>query len=141
MKKLTLAPPLMVAALVALAAVATGLEFSRGLEAQALVAPSYTPAQRTAGEAIYKQNCASCHGQALDDGEFAPPLRGVDFRASWFGQSADNLFVKIETMPPTAPGSLGAQGHADVMAYLLSQNALNPGQAPVPSDVNALREI
>lgn len=141
MQKPTFAPSLMLAGAVALAAVATGLEFTRGLEAQALVAPSYTPAQRTAGEAIYKQNCAQCHGAALDDGEFAPPLRGVDFRAAWFGQSADNLFVKIETMPPTAPGSLGAQGHADVMAYLLSQNTINPGQAPVPTDVTALREI
>ena len=145
MKIPTLAPTLVVAGVVALAAVATGVEFSRHLEAQleaqALTAPSFSADQRNAGEAIYKQSCASCHGANLDDGEFAPPLRGVDFRASWFGQSADNLFAKIETMPPTAPGSLDAPAHANVMAYLLSQNTILAGQARLASDPNALREI
>ena len=50
------------------------------LKAQSLVAPSFTAAQPTAGQAAYAQNCASCHGANLDDGEFAPPLKGVEFR-------------------------------------------------------------
>jgi hypothetical protein len=27
----------------------------------------------------------------------------TEFRASWFGRSADQLFTKLETMPPAAP--------------------------------------
>ena len=40
---------------------------------------SYTIEQADAGLASYLQNCASCHGDNLDVGPFAPPLRGVEF--------------------------------------------------------------
>ena len=78
----------------------------------ALAAPTFTTAQQTAGDTIYKESCASCHGQNLDDGEFGAPLKGPEFRSVWFGRTADVLLSKIETMPPAAPGSLGAGKHA-----------------------------
>jgi mono/diheme cytochrome c family protein len=94
------------------------------ISAQSLAAPTFTVAQQNAGDAIYKERCASCHGNNLDDGEFGPPLKGVEFRSAWFGRTADVLFVKLETMPPAAPGSLGAEKHASLLAYLMSQNQL-----------------
>lgn len=126
--------------LIAAATAIVGLALA-ATPAQQLTAPSYTGAQRSAGEATYKQSCASCHGENLDDGEFAPPLRGPDFRAVWFGRSAEALFSKIETMPPAAPGSLGAERHAAVLAYLLSQNQLAEGDKPLSSDVDQLRTL
>jgi len=118
---------------------ALGMRVTSSLQAQALVAPSFTQAQATAGQATYAQNCASCHGQNLDDGEFGPPLKGVEFRQVWFGRSADQLFTKIETMPPAAPGTLGASRHAELMAYLMSQNLLAASDKPVASDPGELR--
>jgi len=126
--------------LIAAATAIVGLALA-ATPAQQLTAPSYTVAQRSAGEATYKQSCASCHGENLDDGEFAPPLRGPDFRAVWFGRSAEALFSKIETMPPAAPGALGAERHAAVLAYLLSQNQLAEGDKPLSSDVDQLRTL
>mgnify|MGYP003345363480 CR=1 FL=1 len=100
---------------VAAAAFVLAYRVGGSLDAQSLVSPSFTAAQQAAGQATYAQSCASCHGPNMDDGEFAPPLKGVEFRGIWFGKTADALFEKIETMPPTAPGSLGAQKHAELL--------------------------
>ena len=84
-------------------AVATAMLASRPIgpiSAQSLAAPTFTAAQQNAGDAIYKESCASCHGKNLDDGEFGPPLKGVEFRSAWFGRPAGVLFTTIETMPP-----------------------------------------
>jgi alcohol dehydrogenase (cytochrome c) len=125
-------------------AVATAILTSRliGLiSAQSLGAPTFTTAQQTAGDAIYQESCASCHGKNLDDGEFGPPLKGVEFRSAWFGRSADVVFAKIEAMPPAAPGSLGAEKHVNLLAYLMSQNQLIAGTRQLPSDIDQLRTM
>jgi alcohol dehydrogenase (cytochrome c) len=127
--------------LTAIGGAALAVHLAGRLEAQSLVAPSFTAAQQTAGDAVYKESCASCHGKNLDDGEFGPPLKGVEFRSAWFGKSADALFTKIESMPPAAPGSLGAEKHADLLAYLMSQNLLVAGQKPVPTDIEQLKTM
>lgn len=118
-----------------------GFRVSHPVSAQSLAAPSFTTAQQNAGEALYQENCASCHGRNLDDGEFGPPVKGAEFRAAWFGRSADVLFEKIETMPPAAPGSLGAEKHASLLAFLMSQNQLIASPKPLPSDVERLRAM
>ena len=65
------------------------------------------------GKAAYATNCASCHGNNVDDGEFAPPLKGVEFRQRWGGKSLDVLFTDISTrMPTSAPGSLSEATNA-----------------------------
>lgn len=123
------------------AGAALGAQFVSRLQAQALLAPSFTAAQATAGQQTYAQNCASCHGANLDDGEFGPPVKSPEFRQAWFGRSADVLFEKVEAMPPARPASLGDQRYAEVMAYLLQQNQLAAGDKPLPSDLAALRGI
>jgi len=109
------------------------------MAAQSLNAPTFTTAQRNSGDAVYKERCASCHGPNLDDGEFGPPLRGASFRSAWFGRSADVLFAKIEAMPPAAAGSLGAEEHASLLAYLMSQNQLTASDRALPSDIDQLK--
>src|SRR5579864_1515734 len=78
---------------------------------------SYTTAQADRGQSVYAEQCASCHGPNLDDGAFAPPLLGVAFRQKWGSQPIDALFTQTSTrMPPGAPGSLGDQRYADLLA-------------------------
>ena len=132
---------LIFSSVVALAGFALAYQVGGNLKAQSLVSPSFTVAQQNAGQATYAQSCASCHGANLDDGEFGPPLKGVDFRGAWFGKPADSLFNKIEMMPPSAPGSLGPQKHAELLAYLMSQNLLAASDKPVPSDPDQLKAM
>ena len=104
--------------------------------------PTFTTAQSEQGKSAYAQNCASCHGQDLDDGEFAPPLKGVSFIQQWGGRSADGLFTYIGTMmPPANRGGLGAETYTQLLAYLLEVNGVQPGNQPLPSDVAALKTM
>ena len=115
-------------AAIALLAVMVWPLFPRGLRAQSLSLPSYTAGQAALGKPAYDQACASCHGVNLDDGEFAPPLKGGDFRLRWGGKSVDALFDQLtRTMPPGSPGSLGDAAYTQVLAYLirLKQLTLN----------------
>jgi alcohol dehydrogenase (cytochrome c) len=129
------------------AAVAT--QFSPHVSAQQaapqrLASVSFTAEQATAGEAAYKQHCASCHGANLDDGEFAPPLKGVEFRGRWGGtQSAEPLFTYIEQrMPPAAPGSLGGAVYAQILSYMFRENGMQASLSqPLPSDPAALAKL
>src|SRR6266481_1568333 len=54
----------------------------------------YTDNQAKRGQAIYKDRCASCHGEKLE-GRLAPPLTGEDFIYDWAKQPLSELFSKI----------------------------------------------
>jgi alcohol dehydrogenase (cytochrome c) len=132
--------PSLTAAL-AIASVALASRAADPVAAQSLAAPAFTTAQQSAGDSIYKESCASCHGKNLDDGEFGAPLKGPEFRSAWFGRTADVLLTKIETMPPAAPGSLGGEKHVDLLAYLMSQNQLVASDKPLPADIDQLKTM
>src|SRR5580704_7857926 len=88
----------------------------------------FTSAQANQGKVAYARNCASCHGQNLDDGPFGPPLKGAAFLQKFGGKSAAGLFTVVSTkMPPDSPGSLGAPAYAELLAFLLESNAARPG--------------
>src|SRR5580692_8983202 len=105
-------------------------------------AVSLTAAQASRGKAVYDDNCASCHGANLDDGEFGPLLRGAAFKNRWSSQSTDALFSYIATkMPPSAAGGLNDRAYADVEAYVLHANGVSPGSselAPVRAQYDIL---
>src|SRR5438105_4598475 len=85
--------------------------------------PLFTSAQAVAGKAAYERNCASCHGPRIDDGNSAPPLRGMAFLGKYAGKSAADLFGYVSTkMPPADPGRLGGTEYAQIIAYVLQQN-------------------
>ncbi|MGB9067660.1 MAG: PQQ-binding-like beta-propeller repeat protein [Candidatus Acidiferrales bacterium] len=93
-------------------------------------AVSITVAQANRGKSVYDDNCASCHGANLDDGQFGPPLRGSAFKVRWSSQSADALYSYIAAkMPPSAPAGLNDRAYADVEAYILHANGIAPGGA------------
>lgn len=117
-------------------------ESPRGVRAQSLSLPTYTTGQAALGKAAYERTCAACHGASLDDGEFAPPLRGVDFRLRWGGRPVEALFNEVtRTMPPGSPGSLGDDTYAQLLAYLIQENGVIAGNRPLPSEPALLRTV
>lgn len=116
-----------------------GLGGAGQVEAAAAPKPGYTAAQAARGAELYSANCAMCHGDGLDDGQFAPPLKGPGFGAYWQGKTAAEVLNYINTMmPPTSPGSLGAQGSADVLAYVFKSGGAPAGDKELPTDPAAL---
>ena len=89
----------------------------------------YTDEQAKRGQAIYKDQCASCHGDTLG-GRLGPPLAGDDFIGDWDKQPLSELFNKIRnTMPQNAPGKLTGQQTADIVAYILQTGKFPAGRA------------
>src|SRR5207248_9345441 len=88
----------------------------------------------TRGEALYRQQCATCHGERLE-GRSAPSLAGSDFRSRW---RASDLLDKIRnTMPQDNPGKLTAGQAADLAAYIQQVSQTAGSSAPVTASVPA----
>ncbi len=127
---------------IALVAAVLVAHYPRGLRAQSLSLPTYTSGQAALGKQTYDGACAACHGGNLDDGEFAPPLKGVDFRLRWGGKPVEALFNEVtRTMPPGSPGSLGDDAYAQLLAYLIQENGVIAGNRQLPSDPALLRSV
>jgi len=103
---------------------------------------SYTTEQADKGFGLYAEHCASCHGKNLDDGAYAPPLKGVDFRQKWGVRSAEPLFTYTSTkMPPSRPGTLGDPVYAQLLSYILQENGAPAGGRELPGDPDALKAL
>ena len=85
----------------------------------------YTAAQADRGGAVFEMKCARCHEGADVDG---PPLTGDPFIDRWREDTLDGLYSFIrEKMPRDSPGKLEPRAYVDVLAFLLSENAIPPG--------------
>jgi mono/diheme cytochrome c family protein len=110
-------------------------------QAQTVRQGVYTGAQAARGQAIYKERCASCHGDTLG-GRLGPPLTGDDFVSVWSKEPLSELASKIRnTMPQTEPASLTWQQTADVVAYILQSGKFPAGSAELRGDEAALKQI
>jgi mono/diheme cytochrome c family protein len=102
----------------------------------------YTADQAKRGEGLYKEQCASCHGDNLEGSGPMPPLAGKDFLTNWTGKSVGELFEKTQTtMPATAPGTLTPEQTADIVAYMLSKDDYPAGSAALDTKVEPLLQI
>src|SRR3954469_5619026 len=101
----------------------------------------YTAAQASAGEKIYFDKCATCHGDDLGGRERAPALTGAAFVEAWSGKDLRQLLDRLEAMPPTAPGSLSAAEYTSVLAFLLRNAQMPSGSAALPTDRAQLARI
>jgi len=103
----------------------------------------YTEAQAQRGEALVRQiGCANCHGSTLEGGpEETPALVGNEFVNSWLNQSAEDLHVKVGSMPPDSRTKRTAQENADILALLLWVNGYKSGSVELSSDPEVLRQI
>jgi quinoprotein glucose dehydrogenase len=102
----------------------------------------FTEAQAARGQEAYRQACASCHLDDLLGERDAPPLAGAQFSNRWAGSTADDMLQTIRrTMPQEAPDTLGVQGYADIVSYLLKVNGSPAGAAELPADSTTLQQI
>jgi mono/diheme cytochrome c family protein len=89
----------------------------------------YSAAQAGRAQAIYKAQCADCHGNAME-GASGPPLIGDDFLSNWSTRSLGSFVDKIQkTMPFNLPGSLSRQQSTDLAAYILQVGKFPAGRA------------
>ena len=102
----------------------------------------YSEPQAARGEAVYKESCASCHGDDLSGGGQTPSLAGKEFNGDWVDLSIGDLFDRTHlSMPADKPGSLTPAQTADVIAFLLKKGNFPAGAADLPSDAAALKTI
>jgi S-disulfanyl-L-cysteine oxidoreductase SoxD len=102
----------------------------------------YTAQQSDRGKSLYQKQCSSCHGASLDGSGAVPPLAGADFKSNWNGQTADDLFEKMQTsMPADQPGRLSREQNADILAFLFVSNGFPAGQKELPTDAAVLQKI
>jgi len=102
----------------------------------------YTEAQAKRGDAVYRQNCASCHGVALEGIETAGPLTGGRFTSNWNGVTVGDLLERVRvSMPHDRPGTLSRQQTADVLAYLFSVNRFPAGKTELARQTEILKQI
>src|SRR5258706_3805851 len=113
-----------------------------GIVAQSVPTPvTFTTVQADEGRPLYVEQCASCHGQYLDDGQFGPALKGVDFRARW-SRPTDALFTTMSTsMPPARPGTFGDTAYAQLLAFILQENGSQSGERELPGDPVSLKAM
>ena len=101
----------------------------------------YTAEQAAAGETIYFDRCAECHGADLRGIEQAPPLVGSAFLDSWQGKTLRKLLERIESMPPDEPAVVSTPEAVDVLTFLLYAAEMPAGSARLPADRAALGRI
>jgi mono/diheme cytochrome c family protein len=99
----------------------------------------YNAEQAEAGEKIYFDRCATCHGDDLGGVERAPALTGATFLESWHGKDLRRLIERIEAMPPTEPVS--AAQAVEVLAFLLQSSEMPQGGSALPVDRAQLAAI
>ena len=102
----------------------------------------YTEAQARRGEALYRQDCASCHGVTLEGIETAGPLNGARFIANWNGVTVGDMQERVRvSMPNDRPGTLSRQQTADVLAYVFSVNRFPAGKTELARQTELLKQI
>ena len=82
--------------------------------------------------AAYSENCASCHGMALEGAtgpNIGPALRNPEFAAKWRAKPAAEFLAFVHaTMPLTQPGSLDLATSGEAANFVLAANGLPTGQ-------------
>jgi mono/diheme cytochrome c family protein len=99
----------------------------------------YSSSQAAAGETLYFERCASCHGDDLGGRERAPALAGPQFLDAWHGKSLWRMLERIEEMPPGMPVS--SMEGVNLLAFLLSSSEIPSGPTTLPADRARLAEI
>ena len=103
-------------------------------------APQAVRAQVALGMELYQANCASCHGDNLDGGQFAQSLADGAFKAKWAGRNAQALFEYIRnSMPPGNARSLSDEAYAALTQVILSRNGIIAQDALTPNSASMIR--
>jgi mono/diheme cytochrome c family protein len=103
----------------------------------------YTQSQAAAGQELFHETCAICHGDHLQGGA-GPALAGQQFLSvSQYQQiTADYFYHFMSThMPLTHPGSLSPTQYLDIMAYFLEVNGYPAGPHELTGNDEELKGI
>ncbi|MEO8315719.1 MAG: PQQ-binding-like beta-propeller repeat protein [Pseudomonadota bacterium] len=104
--------------------------------------PTFTTAQADAGRTAYTQQCAACHGDALQGGQFGPALKGQAFQNKWGGAPLAELYTYIRrSMPPAAVGALGESTYAALLARIMADNGVGAGQVTLVTEPATLERM
>lgn len=106
-----------------------GAETTGGAAATATAAAE---AQVDAGDQVFAESCASCHGEDGVGGN-APALEGAGTLSN-YDNASDLLDYISKNMPASAPGSLSEKQYLDVTAYLLDERDALDDQELTPKN-------
>jgi quinoprotein glucose dehydrogenase len=121
--------------------VIAGLQVARA-QAASVVEGVYTEDQVKKGAALYKEQCAACHGDDLAGNDIIPGLTGDTFATNWTGKSLGEFYEKINlTMPALDPGSLTGDQTAEIIAVILSANKYPAGTTALANTIEALNPV
>lgn len=125
------------AALIALALCSWMLRTPAG--AANTLTPSYSADQARAGQTLYYENCAECHGASLE-GNYGPALAGPDGNLQW--ETAQYVFQYMTGhMPAGNADGLTSQQYVEIMAFLLSRHHHAPGKPLTAAAANASQAL
>jgi S-disulfanyl-L-cysteine oxidoreductase SoxD len=101
-------------------------------------APASFAEQVAAGQTLYAQSCASCHGDSGQGTAKAPRVVGIkegalpldppaerQFRKSQFVTVADVAKFTVENMPPKKAGTLTNDQYLAILAFDLKANGID----------------
>ena len=108
-----------------------GLMPQTSRQARARAPAGYQASQAQAGEAAYRDVCASCHQRNLGGAFEAPELAGASFLSLWRGRPARDLFDYIKVAMPPAGRKPSDATLTDIVAYILRQNGMDAGDSPL----------
>jgi mono/diheme cytochrome c family protein len=95
----------------------------------------YTDAQAARGKAAYTDNCARCHGPALQGNDEIPALQGAQFMVDFDGSTVADLTNRVRTtMPMDNPGHLDNATTTDIVTFLLQSNQVPAGSSELSSE-------
>lgn len=103
----------------------------------------FTASQAATGQSLYRNNCASCHGDDLRGNIDGPELVGDYFLAYWGERSVAELYGYAKgNMPPGRAGTLEDQQYLDIVTWILSNNGhIAEGSQPWRPDDAVLQQI
>lgn len=121
--------------------------------ASSAAAPSTFAEQVGAGQQLYGQHCAECHG-ASGEGSPGPRVVGLDqgalpldppptakYRKTQFKTVADIASFVVANMPPTAPGSLPTEHYWSILAFDLKANGIDLGEKKLDAALAQTLEV
>lgn len=75
-----------------------------------------------AGESLYGQHCATCHGTSLRGSAHGATLMGPGFLEKWSAQPARALLdYQMSAMPPGQSHTLSAEEHMAILEYVVGE--------------------
>jgi len=94
----------------------------------------FTLVQADSGKQKFSENCARCHGPALE-GRAGPALKGPNFASPKADFHVGDIFtILTHNMPASDPASLPQLDYVEIMAFLLQQNGYPAGNKALSYD-------